>query len=84
MSPRIMACVAKAEGTSNDHRYCDYGPRPLGLVPDDVQQQLPHLVAPMTAAEVSILVWAIPSLILVPILLRLPGRRNERRRELGE
>jgi len=38
----------------------------------------------MTAAEVSILVWAIPSLLVVPILLRLPGRRNERRREIPD
>ena len=30
----------------------------------------------MTAAEFSILVWAIPSLIVVPILLRFPGRRE--------
>ena len=36
----------------------------------------------MTAAEVSILVWAIPSLLVLPILLRLPGRKDERRREI--
>ena len=39
-----MACVARAEGISNDHRYRDYGPEPLGLVPGDVQQRLPNLV----------------------------------------
>jgi len=32
----------------------------------------------MTAAEFSILIWAIPSLILVPILLRFPRRGDER------
>jgi len=82
MSPRIMACVTGAEGTSNDHRYRDYWPKPLGLVPRDVQQRLLHLVfsgtGAMTAAEVSILIWAIPSLIVVPILLRFPGRGDER------
>jgi hypothetical protein len=69
-------------GTSHDHRYRDYGPEPVGLVPREVQQRLPHLVVSgigaMTAAEVSILVWAIPSLIVIPILLRLPGRGDER------
>jgi hypothetical protein len=67
---------AEAEGDFDDHRDSDYGPEPLGLVPCEVQQRLPHLVA-MTATEVSILIWAVPSLILVPILLRLPRRGDE-------
>ena len=37
MSPRIMASVIGVEGTSNDHHYRDYGPKPLGLVPRYVQ-----------------------------------------------
>jgi hypothetical protein len=38
----------------------------------------------MTATEVSILVWAIPSLIVVPILLRLGGRKDEGGREISD
>jgi hypothetical protein len=76
-----MACLTGVEGTSNDHRDSDYGPEPVGMVPRDVRQRLQHLVVSgtgaMTAAEVSILIWAIPSLILVPILLRFPGRGDE-------
>jgi hypothetical protein len=69
-----MACLTGVEGTSNDHRDSDYGPEPVGMVPRDVRQRL---TGAMTAAEVSILIWAIPSLILVPILLRFPGRGDE-------
>jgi hypothetical protein len=69
MSRQTMACVTGAEGTFNDHRYRDYGPELVGLVFRGVRQRLPHLVASgigaMTAAEVSILVWVIPSLIVV-------------------
>jgi hypothetical protein len=80
-----MACVSRAKGTSNDHRYRDYGTGPLGLVPRGIRQRLHRLIVSgtgaMTAAEISILVWAIPSLIVVPILLRLRGGGDERGRE---